>query len=150
MKNYLEIAKYIRNKIELNKNELHTSIDKWFENFPIACCDKSSEIILKYLKDNYIYDFNIIHKEWNYLWYYYSHVWLQNYTTVIDITADQFNWKIKWITFDNIIVIKKEDYFFNKIDWHYSKYNSSFIIPSKWYFNYLEFYNLYIKNEINY
>lgn len=149
MEKYLEIAKYIRNKIELNKNKLHTSIDFWFKDFPIACCDKSSEIILKYLNDNLISWFKIIYKYWIYKRYDYEHVWIENDTLVIDITADQFNWKIEWENFNKITVTKKEDYFFNKIEWYFSEYNWSFIVPSEWSFNYLEFYNLYIKNEGN-
>ncbi|MFT6908848.1 MAG: hypothetical protein ACJAS1_005555 [Oleiphilaceae bacterium] len=63
-------------------------------NFPAACCDDASILLAKFLEENGYREVNLIHgssggenKDIN------SHDWLLVDCTIVDITADQFNWK---------------------------------------------------------
>lgn len=141
------LAKHVRDKILENKD--YKSVKVWdtgWGHFPNACCDKASEVLLKYLRDNWIEWFYYKRKEWFYLWKDYSHVWLENDKIALDITISQFNWKWSWIVFQEIQLIPKESYFFNKIDWEYYKYDPVFMKKSDVsYYDYILFYDKFIK-----
>lgn len=64
----------------------------------------------------------------------------------MDITISQFNWKWSWIVFQEIQLIPKESYFFNKIDWEYYEYDPIFMKKSDVsYYDYIWFYDKFIK-----
>jgi hypothetical protein len=141
------LAKHVRDKILENKDYKSVKIwDTGWDHFPNGCCDKASEVLLKYFEDNWVEWFCYKRKEWRYLWKDYSHVWLENDNISLDITISQFNWKWNWIVFQEIQLITKESYFFNKIDWEYYKYDPIFMKEADTsYYDYVGFYNKFIK-----
>ncbi len=145
-KKIIEIANFVRQTIIDNKNALWVQKWDWFTCFPSACCDKTSEVLKRYLIDNGILDFDFIFKEWSINHKDYNHVWLENDTYSLDITASMFDWRWEWAIFDEIILIKKGEYFFNNQDGRYERYKPTFFEkPLKGYFDYEEFYLKYFK-----
>jgi hypothetical protein len=141
------LAKYVQDTILENKD--YKSVKVWntgWDHFPKSCCDKASEVLLKYLGDNWIEWFCYKRKEWRYLWKDYSHVWLENDNIALDITISQFSGKWDWILFKEIELMPKASYFFNKIKWDYYPYEPVFMKkPEWWYYDYIWFYDRFIK-----
>jgi len=81
--------------------------------FPGGCCEESSIILNRLLKENKIYDFKLIRgSDKN----NHHHFWLQNKKFIIDLTAHQFD-----DIDEPIIMLKKEQYhlsniYFNQIE----------------------------------
>jgi len=141
----LSLATFVRKTIEENKDYWIIPNDVWFKNFPWACCDKSSEILLKYLNENWINDFNFVYK----VWATYSHVWLENESFSLDITADQFNKKFGNKKFNSITYLPKEKYFFNTQEWDYMEYRPWFLEYSPNFYNYKDFYDVFLKKKLS-
>ena len=81
----------------------HTSLST--ANFPRGCCDDVSILLAEYLEESGYTNVNLIHgsqgglkKELQ------SHDWLLVGSIIVDITADQFDWKV----YDNLSVIVSE------------------------------------------
>ena len=142
MTKLLELVTYVRDSIEQNKLALWVQYGDWFTKYPHACCDKASEILKRFLEDNGIRGFSFIRKTGVIDWKDYSHVWIESNETSIDITAHQFNDSRYWISFDEIIICKKEEYFFHKQNGEYLKYDPFiFDTPYVWYFDFEKFYH---------
>lgn len=144
-------------------NKFYISIEncKWFEFkdeynyiireyecFPNWRCDSTSEILRKFLNEEYNINFNYRKSEYNH-WNY--HIYLINNELLIDFTASQFNSdkfpEFCWKIFPKIILLdwkEKDKYIFEKKNISH-KYEESFIITK----NYIDFYNLIIKDYKN-
>jgi hypothetical protein len=148
------LAKHVRETIEINKDYKKDLIMN-IAAFPSGCCFKSSWVLWKHLRRNWIGEFNYVEVDWTYRHKPYNHVWLENDTHVLDITGDQFNGWWKGKTFDKVILIPKSEYFFSPNNhikrWHYSyqlgdvdnfeKNKVFFLNPKATDFNIREFYN---------
>lgn len=105
----IELATVFRSSIErLGKSSFnHTSLA--VADFPGGCCDDASILLARFLEENGYKSVNLIHgarggrsKELN------SHDWLLVDDMIVDITADQFDWK-GYIN-DPVIVVKESEF----------------------------------------
>lgn len=145
-KKIFNLTKHVRETIEKNKDFWVVKNDHGFSRFPADCCDATSEILLKYLSENWIDGFNFVYKTITYKNKEHPHVWLENDYYALDITWDQFNEKIKDIPFEKIIFVRKEEYFFNQTEGEYLEYKQRFLESSHWFFDYQSFYNHFLMN----
>jgi hypothetical protein len=92
--NLIELVTTFRSAIErLGQHSFnHTSLA--VTKFPGGCCDDASILLARYLEENGYESVNLIHgsnggedNELN------SHDWLMVGDNIVDITADQFDWK---------------------------------------------------------
>lgn len=146
----------------MNKKGLSAVIDKFYKSilinkkfmfkdvnnrteydcFPNWRCDSTSEILKKFLSEEYGLEFNYRKSEYNY-WSF--HIYLLNDEYLIDITASQFNnnntfpefW---WEKFSKILVLEWKDiknYTFEKKNVSLTNaYKETFILSQ----SYLDFY----------
>lgn len=146
MSKLLDLVTYVQDTIMQNRFALWVQDGDWFTKHPSACCDKASEILKRFLEANNTTDYFFIRKEGSIDWISYSHVWIESNKLSIDITAHQFNdWRYG-VFFDYIIICKTEDYFFNKQNGEYFKYDPFiFETPCIGYFDYEKFYQTFFR-----
>jgi len=110
-----DYASVVREAIFKNK-EFNSWKERSMGVFPFERCDEASYILMEYLKRKKIVWFSRVHAEGVYEHRHISHVWLEDNQFVLDITADQFDWRWDGKRFDPVIVIQKDKYFFKLLE----------------------------------
>lgn len=150
----LSILTNFFNSIEKNKDFEFS--DLWnileYKNFPNWKCDCTSELLKKFLNEEYNLEFKYRRTEYN-CWSF--HIYLINNDYLIDITASQFNFnksfpEFDWVEFPKIIILEwndKENYFFEqKFNPQTKDYQELFISSN----SYIDFYNKLVHDYYNF
>lgn len=153
----LSILKKFYKSIENNKSYKFYDEDIWswydYKDFPNWRCDSTSEILMKFLKEEYNFEFQYRKCEYNFGNY---HIYIINNNYLIDITASQFNSKkifpeFNWEKFPKITLLEwneKENYFFENEVKYISlsnDYEETFIYNK----SYIDFYSKLVKDYHN-
>jgi hypothetical protein len=106
-----DLAHKFRNALEIMQKEHLYGRSQLFQSFPKGCCTYASDLLAEYLQDNGVPVKFIESREMSKA--HFSHCWIiLEDSTIVDITADQFNRNIYFRDFGPIpkCIVESSEY----------------------------------------